>query len=187
MKRVLVAAIALSTLLGSAAMADSDDRDRGRHERHESNRRDHHRYDGRHNDRHDYRGGRYDDHRAAQRRDRDDRRWNDRDDDDRRWDRRHREDHRSFHHPYRYGYDHHNRYRVGRYYRPHGYRHYVWHNGARLPPAYYAPRYVVHDYGSYRLRHPPHGYHWVRVDNDVLLAAIATGVVVQVVNGLFYY
>lgn len=165
MKRVLVAAIALSTLLGSAAMADSHDRDRGHHERHDSNRRDNHRSDSRHNDRRDYRGGRHDDRRVVESRQRYD---------------------RPYHRTDRYRYDH-QRYRVTRYYQPRGYRHYVWHPGARLPSAYYAPRYVVHDYGAYRLRHPPRGYHWVRVDNDVVLAAIATGVVMQVVNGLFYY
>ena len=58
--------------------------------------------------------------------------------------------------------------------------------GARLPAAYYAPRYVVHNYGDYHLHRPPHGYHWVRVDNDVILAAITTGIVLQVVNGIFY-
>lgn len=180
MKRVLVAALALSTLLGSAAMADSHNRDRGHQERHDSDRRDNHRYDSRHSDRHDYRGGQHYDSRTANRRGSNDRRW------ENRRDNRHWDDRRHYSRPDRYVYDHH-RYRAARYYRPYGYRPYVWHSGARLPSAYYAPRYVVHDYGAYRLRHPPRGYHWVRVDNDVLLAAIATGVVVQVVNGLFYY
>lgn len=78
------------------------------------------------------------------------------------------------------------RYDAGRYYRPSGYRYYSWHRGARLPAAYYAPRYVVHDYHRYRLYAPPRGHHWVRVDHDVVLAAVATGAVVAVVNGLFY-
>jgi Ni/Co efflux regulator RcnB len=51
--------------------------------------------------------------------------------------------------------------------------------------AYYAPRYVVHDYGHYRLRQPPRGHHWVRVNNDVVLAAITGGVVAEVVTGMF--
>jgi Ni/Co efflux regulator RcnB len=55
-----------------------------------------------------------------------------------------------------------------------------------LPAAYYSSRYVVRDYHVYRLSPPPRGYHWVRVNNDVLLAAVASGVVVSVVNGLFY-
>lgn len=80
----------------------------------------------------------------------------------------------------------HPRYRVGHYHRPFGYRSYAWHRGARLPAAYYAPRYIVHDYRAYDLYRPPHGHHWVRIDGDVVLAAIATGVVVAVVSDMFY-
>jgi len=86
-------------------------------------------------------------------------------------------------HPY---YRSQQRYHIGSYYRPHGYYHYAWHRGDRLPRAYYAPRYVVYDYGRYGLYRPPHGHHWVRVDGDVVLAAIATGVVMQVVNQIFW-
>ena len=78
------------------------------------------------------------------------------------------------------------RYHVAHYYRPYGYRSYGWYAGARLPVAYYAPRYVVYDYYSYGLHQPPYGYHWVRVDNDVVLAAITTGIVLQVVNQIFW-
>jgi Ni/Co efflux regulator RcnB len=87
----------------------------------------------------------------------------------------------------RYGrYDRYERYHRGKYYRPHGYRYHAWRRGDRLPHAYRVSRYHVHDYWAYRLRPPPHGHYWVRVDDDVLLTAIATGVVVQVVSGLFY-
>jgi Ni/Co efflux regulator RcnB len=37
----------------------------------------------------------------------------------------------------------------------------------------------------YHLRRPPYGYHWVRVDNDVVLASIASGIVVSAVFGIF--
>ena len=60
-----------------------------------------------------------------------------------------------------------------------------WRYGDRLPYGYYAPRYVVHDYYAYRLRPPPYGYHYVRVDHDVVLAAIASGIVVSAVFGIF--
>jgi len=50
-----------------------------------------------------------------------------------------------------------------------------WERGHR----YYGPTYVVRDYGHYHLRHPPRGYHWVRADNDYLLVAIATGVILD--------
>lgn len=83
-------------------------------------------------------------------------------------------------------YQHHERYYRGKYHRPHGYRYHAWRSGDHLPPSYRVSRYYVNDYWTYRLRPPPRGYYWVRVDNDVLLTAIATGVVVQVVSGLFY-
>jgi Ni/Co efflux regulator RcnB len=44
----------------------------------------------------------------------------------------------------------------------------------------------VRDYANYRLYRPPHGHHWVRVDHDVVLAAITTGAVVAVVHNLFH-
>ncbi len=78
------------------------------------------------------------------------------------------------------------RYHVGHYHRPSGYRPHVWHRGARLPAAYYAPRYIVHDYRAYDLYRPPHGHHWVRIDRDVVLAAVTTGVVVAVMADMFY-
>lgn len=156
MNRLIAAALvtvaAVTSLVGTAAMADSRDRDRGRDERPWNDRhehRDHDRYD-RHHDRHDHR-------------------WDDR---------------RAGHRYYDGRYD--GRYKVVRYYPPRNYRYHRWYRGAYLPAAYYAPRYVVHDYSMYRLRPPPRGYHWVRVDNDVILAAIATGLVASVVSDIFY-
>lgn len=56
-------------------------------------------------------------------------------------------------------------------------RHYGhWERGHR----YYGRPIVVYDYGSYRLRPPPRGYHWVRENNDFLLIAIATGVILDI-------
>ena len=63
--------------------------------------------------------------------------------------------------------------------RRYGYRHGAhghWERGHR----YYGPNYVVSDYGYYRLRPPPRGYHWVRANNDYLLVAIATGVILDI-------
>ncbi len=45
---------------------------------------------------------------------------------------------------------------------------------------YYGRNVVVYDYGSYRLRPPPRGYHWVRENNDFLLVAIATGIIFDI-------
>ena len=65
-----------------------------------------------------------------------------------------------------------------------GYR--QWSRGQRL--GYYSSRYAEVDYRGQRgLRRPPRGYHWVR-DNegDYLLAAVATGIILQVVLGNRY-
>lgn len=118
-----------------------------------------------HDDRNDHRDGR---------RDSDDRH------DSRQWDQR---DYRD---GYVQGRSDQRHYDRGRYVRPSGYYQHSWRNGDRLPNSFYARRYVVDDYRVYGLRVPPRGYHWVRVDNDVLLAAITSGVVVSVVNGLFH-
>jgi Ni/Co efflux regulator RcnB len=63
------------------------------------------------------------------------------------------------------------------------YRGHDWRRGERL--GYYAPRVWVPDYAVYHLRPPPPGCEWVRVGDDVLLTAIATGVVIDVVHHLF--
>lgn len=78
------------------------------------------------------------------------------------------------------------RYHYGYYRPPAGYYHRVWHRGDRLPVAYYGRSYIVYDWRPYRLYSPPYGYHWVRVGNDVLLTAIATGVVLDVLYDIWY-
>jgi Ni/Co efflux regulator RcnB len=117
----------------------------------------------------------------ADNRDRHERRHDDRY--DRRDDRHDRRDW-DRHHGFRHHHGH--RYSYGRYVRPSGYYHHSWRYGDHLPRAYYGRRYIVNDYYAYRLRPPPRGYHWVRIDNDVVLAAIASGLVVQAVYGIFY-
>jgi Ni/Co efflux regulator RcnB len=182
MKTLFAAAIAVSLLTGTVTTAYADnDRDRGRHS--DRGHRDH---DGdkrwhRDHDRRDHRGhDRRDDHRR---------------DDHRRYDR----DHRQYNHD-RHGWDRRDAYRAGyrdgrvdqrryhrgRYIAPRGYHQRHWRHGDHLPRAYYSGSYVVHDYHAYHLHRPPHGHHWVRVDNDVVLAAVASGLVVSVVSGLFY-
>jgi Ni/Co efflux regulator RcnB len=56
-----------------------------------------------------------------------------------------------------------------------------WHRGDRLPDDYRDRQYVVDDYRGYGLHQPPRGYHWVGVNGDYVLAAIATGVIAQIV------
>ena len=170
MKRLILSLAAAAAIAGpialsaTSALAD-DDRGRGRHERH-WDRGDR----GDRWDRHDRRGRDWD----RGRRDWDRRDW----DRDRRayrgWDRgRHN------------GYYYRNRWHYGPppqayysnpYYRP-GYL--AWRRGGHLPPYYRS--YVVRDYHRYHLRRPPHGYAWYRVGDDYLLAAIASGVIFDII------
>jgi Ni/Co efflux regulator RcnB len=112
---------------------------------------------------------------AAQRDDHD-RNGHDRGHDNRRGDYRH--DNRGWHDDRRRGY-----------YRPaprpyyghgpvYGHGHGHWVRGHR----FYGRPYVISNYGYYRLRPPPYGYHWVRSDNDFLLVAIATGVILDIAS-----
>lgn len=151
MKIIHRALIALTLLTGSFALA-AQGRDHGRgHD-------DHHGHDRRHdNDRH--RGGdRYHDRRYSSR------------DHDRHWGPpiRYGRDHRYYGPSHRVVY----RYPAPRYVTHHD----RWYRGHR----YYGPNYVVSNYGYYRLRPPPRGYHWVRADNNYLLVAIATGVILDI-------
>ncbi len=76
------------------------------------------------------------------------------------------------------------RYNAGRYQRPRGYQARTWRRGERLPSYYRGHGYVM-DYRHYGLRAPPYGYQYVRVDNDVYLSAVATGIIASIVFGLF--
>ena len=152
MKRTIMAAMALSLLASTLALADPPgDRghgDRDHHEWHHDDHGDRDHHDWRHDhDRHE--------DRDAQRRD-------------------HFEDR------------HYERFEAGEYRRPHGYYVHHWRRGDRLPIGFRAPVYVVPDVAVYHLRAPPRGYYWVRVDNNAVLAAVATGVVVDVAVNLFH-
>ena len=76
------------------------------------------------------------------------------------------------------------RYNAGAYQRPYGYQYRQWNAGYTLPPAYRHSRYAV-DHRRYGLRAPPPGYQYTRVDNDVVLTAVATGLIASVIVGLF--
>ncbi len=77
------------------------------------------------------------------------------------------------------------RYSAPRYYAPSGYQYRSWSYGQSMPYAYRTQRYVINDYARYGLQRPPHGYHYVRSGNDVVLAAIAGGLITAVIAGLF--
>lgn len=150
MKRTIMAALALSLLTSSLAMADPpwerghDDGDHQERRHDDGEHRGWHRHD---HDRRDHRDERHRDH--------------DEDRDRERFD-------------------------GGYYRRPHGYYVREWHRGDRLPIAFRAPMYVIPDLAVYHLEPPPAGYLWVRVDNNAVLAAIGTGVVLDVAINLFH-
>lgn len=122
--------------------------------------------------------------------DRDDRRGGDRYDrhDDRRGDRYDREERREDRYERR-RYERwqraQRRYSAGRYYAPRGYQARSWGYGQRMPYQYRTSQYVIRDYNRYGLYAPPSGYHYVRSGNDVVLAAVATGLITAVIAGLF--
>ena len=78
------------------------------------------------------------------------------------------------------------RFRYGSYHAPRGYYYRTWRRGDHLPHGWYGNSYVVYDWRPYRLYSPPYGYHWVRVGNDVLLTAVATGIVLDVIYDIWY-
>ncbi len=55
-----------------------------------------------------------------------------------------------------------------------------WHKGERLPAEYRDRNYVVDNWHEHGLQAPPRGYQWVGVNGDYVLAAIATGVIANV-------
>jgi Ni/Co efflux regulator RcnB len=166
--RTIIAALALSLLTSSLALADPPgDRghDGGDHREWRQEDRDHrdwHRDDGDHRDWHRDDGD-HRDWREHDRREHRDERWRDRPE-------------------YRY----HEQFDSGRYSRPPGYYVHEWRRGERLPIAFRAPAYVIPDCAVYHLRPPPPGYYWVRVNNNAVLAAVTTGVVVSIAYHLFH-
>jgi len=165
---VALAAVMMAGTLGTAGMASAQSYGRG-HDRYD--RSDRH-------DRDDRRGG-YDRDDRYGRYDRDDRRGGyDRYD---RQDRRERAEARRYERWQRAQ----RRYNAGRYYAPRGYQARAWGYGQRMPYQYRTNRYIVSDYNRYGLYAPPHGYQYVRSGDDVVLAAVTTGLVVAVIAGLF--
>ena len=61
--------------------------------------------------------------------------------------------------------------------------HSEWRRGGRVPAEYRGRNYVVNDWRAYRLQPPPRGYQWVGVGGDYVLAAVGTGLIMQIVVG----
>ncbi|WP_269713601.1 RcnB family protein [Caulobacter sp. NIBR2454] len=55
-----------------------------------------------------------------------------------------------------------------------------WRPGGYLPPYYREHR--IYDYGRYGLRPPPRGYYWYRAGDDYLLAAVASGLIFDIIT-----
>lgn len=55
--------------------------------------------------------------------------------------------------------------------------------GNRLPAEYRNRKHVVNDWRARRLSAPPRGHQWVKVDNDYVLMAAATGLIAQIILG----
>lgn len=150
MKSTLIASALIALTMATSGGALAQSRDHGYDRDHRDG------YAQRHdNDRRDH--GRYDK----------DRYHSDRRDDDRRFDNDRRDryyDARQFHRDDRRG---------------GGPRHDL-RRGQRLGHEYRDSRYVVVDWRDRHLSAPPRGHHWVRAGNDYVLAAIATGLIAQV-------
>ena len=159
MKKFLTAAIAATLAMSSLGVASAAEaQSRGNYEQRQDRRDD--RRDDR-NDRREWRQDRRDDRRDDRREARQDRR------------------------AYAHWQQSQRRYNAGRYYAPRGYQTRSWSYGQRMPSYYRSNQYVVNDYGRYGLRAPPRGYQYVRSGNDVVLAAIAGGLITAVIAGLF--
>jgi len=55
-----------------------------------------------------------------------------------------------------------------------------WHRGGYLPREYRSRHYVVDDWRAHRLYAPPRGHQWVQAGGDYVLVAIATGLIAAV-------
>ena len=56
-------------------------------------------------------------------------------------------------------------------------RHRGWYKGGHIDRSDWNRGYRVNDYRHYHLQRPPRGYEWRRVDNNYVLAAAATGLI----------
>ena len=54
-----------------------------------------------------------------------------------------------------------------------------WRRGGALPNEYRGHDHEVADWRGHHLSEPPRGYHWVQVNGDYVLAAVATGIILD--------
>ncbi|MCK5908725.1 MAG: RcnB family protein [Caulobacter sp.] len=59
--------------------------------------------------------------------------------------------------------------------------HRLWVKGQRLDARYLDRAYYVGDWKRHGLRAPPRGYQWRKIDDQFVLAAVATGLIASVI------
>jgi Ni/Co efflux regulator RcnB len=78
------------------------------------------------------------------------------------------------------------RFRGPAYVHPRGFAYRSWARGQYLPRAYFAAPYYLDNWAAYRLGRPLAGFRYVRVGPDVLLVNVRTGLISEVIPGVFY-
>jgi Ni/Co efflux regulator RcnB len=63
-------------------------------------------------------------------------------------------------------------------------RDHQWSRGQRFDRRYAANYRVIDNYRAYHLNAPPYGYHYVQSNNDIVLVAIASGIIGAVFGNL---
>ena len=61
-------------------------------------------------------------------------------------------------------------------------QHRQWRTGPRFDRQYATNYREIRNYGSYRLRTPPRGYHWVQSGNDAILVGITSGIISAILS-----
>lgn len=87
---------------------------------------------------------------------------------------------------YRHNYRAEKRYRAAPYVRPQGWYYHRWIYGDILPTLFWTRNYWITDFWLFGLPIPPRGYVWVRYGEDAVLVQISSGVILQVIYGVYY-
>jgi Ni/Co efflux regulator RcnB len=60
-----------------------------------------------------------------------------------------------------------------------------WQRGQRFDRRYASNYQVINNYRAYRLNAPPRGYRYVRSNNDIVMVAVASGIIGAVFGNAF--
>ncbi|MFM5895357.1 MAG: RcnB family protein [Novosphingobium sp.] len=98
-----------------------------------------------------------------------------------------REDQREVNEDWRdYRKSHRQVYQRGTYNAPRGMRYRPVTVGYNFQPAFYSSRYQLTNYNTYRLPNPGYNHRWVRYGNDAVMVDIRNGRVLRVISGFFW-